>query len=337
MINKDELATRFKMEIYFPSRLPILKHFFYAYGRTLKNLARTIIWLFCSKKPMKKNRPLGIFATENQKLALERLDCDVIHIGSVSFIASVIFIIANLLRFIMFPIIYFWGDRLSSFELSFVRLDFLAVNIILHKIGKNGIFSVMLSNDHAGPIYYLSIILRNSVIKCSFVQHGDLKPAFPYNSFDELWLRDTASLAIARKLCLNSSANFYLIPDIPPEVDVYVDVLVLLSHPFRIVELIKLKKRISERYPKFKSIIIRFHPSSRFKAMKHKIVTFIGYEVSICKDLRADILRSKICIGAMSSALREAVELKNNTEVKWCKEIGLDWDYYDLSKQIEKI
>lgn len=334
-IDKSELSIRFKEEIYFPSRLPLFKHFVYAYGRALKNLVRSIIWLFYSKTSVAGDSAIGVYATENQKIAVARLDCQAAHISSISRLATALLFLSNLLRFVLLPILYIFKDRLSSFELSFVRFDFYAVQIILRKIEKYGITSVILSNDHAGPVFYLSILLRNSPTRCIFVQHGDLKLSFPSNTFEELWVRDNASLKIAKKLCSNVAAKFHLLPEKTCQPQKPCDVLIILSHPFRLFALLKLKRTIKSRYPNTTLVLVRFHPSTRFKMFKRKIVEFIGFEISECEELKADILRCKICIGAMSSALREAVDLKNNGDVIWSKNLGLSWDYYGLSNSLE--
>ncbi len=198
--------------------------------------------------------------------------------------------------------------------------------------------AIAISNDHHGTVFVLGTLAAWQGANVAYVQHGAVQAAFPENNFSELFLWDDRSVAIYRRLSRHPAVSICKRSDLIDggEVDANakdLGVLIGLSHPFPVLELITACRRLrSASLP----VTLRFHPSDRLAAAKWRLLRFFNANCVMDargRSFRDSYRRCEIAFLASSSVLLDAVEIDKH-RVVWVKSFGLAWDYYKLANDI---
>lgn len=352
MENSDlvkELKIRYGKDLYLGYHKSIGYHFFYGYKRIILELFKSLIFLVRSTQRVKIESEVCIYATDNQKKALNNAkkgnihSAKLIHVNIVSFKAAFLRLAVWKIKFFIYPLAFLCSRQKQG--LYFFMLPALMkiyCDQVITALISYGSKKVYISNDHTGDIYIISIMLRKiPEVAVSYIQHGSVKKEFPSNFFDEIYVYDKKYKEIYEKLALNQDVKIYINKDIENSglVDNLpkLDILICLSHQFPIFQIIKYL-RLS-RYGS-KSVGVRFHPSDRLSKLKY-FVLFVFYPKLIYCDSNFsyidDFNRADKILSASSSLLIDAYHKGFAKKLVWVKSFGLSWDYYELNNKIEII
>jgi len=350
---REQVNYRYQKELYAGFSKPAIYHFIYGYFRIIIEVLKTFSYFFLYVKSVafKKRgfcKPIALYNTHNQKKALlnlrdsENLQFEIYHISQISLTYIYFRFFTWIIKLFFFPISFLMaGNRSGAFHSSFIWFVALYNQILLIKIEKK-ITDLYISNDHVGDIFILSILARSSEVKVHYVQHGAVKPEFPVNYFDSIYVQNTYYRDIYSRLAKNESVKIVVCnADYGnPSVDYFekVDVLIAFSHQFYLIPSIRLVKKIRD----FEKVaVIRFHPSDRLALFKYRILRLFNsnilYSAADQLSLWEDFDRSSIQICASSSVLLDAYKRDGGKSLIWYKPIGLKWDYYDLGDKLNVV
>jgi len=344
---KEQMAIRYSKELYLGYGKGVIYHFFYGYKRFLIEILRCFITLF--RYPMHRSKiyteKVSICATNNQRKALlgmpkeSNLSDDPIHIYNISFVFNVTRLVVWVSKLFIFPFIFVFSDKREGAYFCCNTLGMAFYNrLLINKLQASGVKTICISNDHAGDIFIISLLLREvENIRVVYVQHGAVKNSFPRNHFDLIYVLDEEAKDVYKHLSLNERVEIHVLQEDSSHSDLKleaVDVLVCFSHQFYLLKTVSLFSYLSRTG--YSSILVRFHPSDRLVRLK---LLFIGIfcRVSLSGGdigFEKDFSRSRIILSASSSLLKDSVTKGISHNLVWYKPIGLTWDYYSLEDQL---
>jgi hypothetical protein len=347
---KQQLAIRYSKELYLGYGKGNLYHFFYAYKRFFIEIVKSFKWCFTSLIPMDFNRVLGIYVTKNQHKALVNTKLAVIFAGpiikveKISFKAALFRLFTWLLKFCLYPLFFVFSKQKASLYFTLFSPLMIRYNkYIINKLVNKKVSNIYLSNDHAGDIFILSILLRDvTSIKVSYIQHGAVKPDFPINYFDEVYVYDQRYADIYTALSKNEKVQINIEPFIERpnrETDLRnVDYLICLSHQY---PFFSIKKSLNILFSvNGNKVSIRFHPSDNLAQFKYFLLKMFFNELELSpSDVSYidDFNRASYVLCASSSLLIDAYNSGFKAKLVWVKSFGLAWDYYNLKNKIVTI
>lgn len=344
-----ELKKRYSSDLYHAYHKSTGYHFLYGYKRIIIELIKSLNFLVRSIHRVKIKSEVCIYATDNQKKALNNAkkakihSAVLIHVNTVSFKAALLRVAVWNIKFLIYPLAFLCvRQKQGLYFFMLPALMKIYCGQVIKALLAYGVEKVYISNDHSGDIYIISIMLRNiPKVGVSYIQHGSVKKEFPSNFFDEIYVYDEKYREIYEKLALNPGVEIYINKGIQnsrldeslPELDI----LICLSHQFPILQLIKYLKLNRDGN---KSVGVRFHPSDRFSKLKY-FVLFVFYPKLIFSDSNIsyidDFNRSCQILSASSSLLIDAYQNGFAKKIVWVKSFGLSWDYYELNNKIKII
>lgn len=352
MENSDlvkELKIRYGKDLYLGYHKSIGYHFFYGYKRIIIELFKSFFYLFKIVKKHNYGNELGIYSTKNQFKALNNArkaqihDSELIHVNNLSFKSASYRLIVWFIKLLLYPLVFFSNNHKQGvYFFMLPSLMRIYCKQVIKVLVSRGVKKVYISNDHAGDIYIISIILRKiPEIAVSYVQHGSVKKEFPSNFFDEVYVYDKKYAEIYKKLCSKQDVKIYVnknieyskLDDNLPKLDI----LICLSHQFPIFQIIKYLRLT--RYGS-KSVGVRFHPSDRFSKLKYFVLFGLHPRLVFCDSnvsYADDFNRSNKILSASSSLLIDAYHNGFSHKLVWVKSFGLSWDYYNLNNKIKTI
>lgn len=347
---KKELALRYKKELYLGYSKGSLYHFVYAYKRFVIEILKSFVWLIDSFFARKTQAFVGVYATNNQLKVLKNAksngvaNCELVKVSSVSFSASFMRLLCWTLKFLFYPFFFvFSKNKVSLYFTLFSPLLKFYNHRVVCKLLSNDVSEVYLSNDHAGDIFVMSILLRGKKdVKVIYIQHGAVKNEFPVNYFDEIIVYSEEYKAIYKKLSLNPKVKINVNPSIQGSVQVeeleHLDYLICLSHQFHYLKLVKVLTKMTSKSSL--TVAIRFHPSDKLASIKYfSLKVFYPNLIlsSPTTPFMYDFERANSVLCASSSLLIDAYNSGLSDKLVWVKEFGLTWDYYDLENKIKVI
>ena len=348
---KKQLNIRYSEALYLGYNKSNLYHFIYAYKRIIIEVIKSYIACFKSLPSVKTNNELAIYATNNQKKALTNaklagvFDGEIININQLSFKASLVKLFTWKLKFICYPFAFILSNNKQGLYFTLLpSLMRLYCRLYIEKSIKYNNVKIFLSNDHAGDIFIISIILRyKNHVKTVYIQHGAVKEEFPINYFDEIYVYDKRYEDIYKGLSKNTKCQIIVDeridkPQINSKELEAVESLICLSHQFPMLNIIKGIKLLSQQG--HKSLAIRFHPSDKLAYMKFFILKTIFRKLILSSPMVPyieDFNRAEKVYCASSSLLIDAFENGFADKLVWVKPFGLEWDYYSLSGKIRTI
>lgn len=344
---REQLAIRYSEDLYLGYGKGFLYHFVYGYKRFIIEIVRTLLALIrypASRLTM--NAPsISIFATYNQKKALKGLHRyngvseDLAYIYNLSFGFNLVRLAVWISKLFIFPFSLAISKNKEGEYFSCNTFGMkLYNNLLIRRMQSSGVNRISLSNDHAGDIFILSLLLRrNEDIEVVYVQHGAVKDSFPSNEFDYIYVVDDHTKRIYERLSTNEAVRIFVMEEdslkSQEKLDP-VDILVCFSHQFYIANTITLFRFLSKS--DYTPVFVRFHPSDRLAGIKLKFIALFC-RVSLSSGdvpFEKDFLRSRVVISASSSLLKDAVSKHISQNLVWYKPIGLAWDYYNLESQL---
>lgn len=347
---REQLNIRYTEALYLGANKGNCYHFIYAYKRIFIELFKSILGCFRSLKSPVLGKELAIYATNNQKKALTNAklaklyDGELIHINTLSFKAAVFRLMTWFLKFVCYPLAFIFSDRKAGLYFTlFTSLMRKSCELTIEDIAKLGKVKIFLSNDHAGDIFIITILLRNKPnIQVAYVQHGAVKADFPNNYFDEVYVYDEYYADIYRglsksesvKICVNSLIER---PGVQVVLD-EIDFLICLSHQFPFLSIRKALSILLIR--KERRVAIRFHPSDSLASFKYRLLKLYFKRLEVSPSNVAytdDFKRAKSVLCASSSLLIDAYNKGFPNKIVWVKPFGLSWDYYNLSEKVKVI
>lgn len=347
---KRELEIRYSEELYLGYSKGNIYHFFYAYKRIIIEIMKSFVWLFGSLFAKDKPAFIGIYATNNQLKALKNAkycgvaNCELFKISSVSFCAGLMRLLCWILKFMFYPFFFIFSNKKASLYFTLFSTILRMYNArVVSNLLANNVSKIYLSNDHAGDIFVISILLRElKDITVVYIQHGAVKNEFPVNYFDEIFVYSEEYRAIYSKLSLNPRVKINVNSNIQGNVQVEelnpVDYLFCLSHQFPYLKIASVLKKMSSKISL--RVAIRFHPSDKFALLKFYLLKVFYSNLILSTSAtpyKYDFERAKIVLCASSSLLIDAYNSGLSDKLLWVKEFGLSWDYYDLENKIRVI
>ncbi|WP_156495151.1 hypothetical protein, partial [Oleiphilus sp. HI0128] len=343
----EQLSIRYSKELYLGYGRSDLYHFLYGYKRFIIEIIRCLLAVL--RYPCRKSRistdTISVYATNNQRKALSSIEgeLETKHDSLDIYDISIWFNAARLAvwtsKLFIFPFMFFLSDKREGVYFTCNMRGMVFYNrLLISKIKARGVGTVCISNDHAGDIFIISLLLREvKGIKVVYVQHGAVKDSFPSNQFDSIYVLDNETRDIYRRLSVNDSVDIVVMEQesLQPEYSaVPIDVLVCFSHQFYIVKTITLFRYLSKQSDS--SIFVRFHPSDKLAGLKLKVLMLIcRVSLSSCDlPFDKDFSRARVVISASSSLLKDAYAKKLAENLIWYKPIGLSWDYYNLESEL---
>lgn len=345
----QELKIRYGKDLYLGYHKNSLYHFLYGYKRILIELVKSLVYLFQSVKNQEIDDSLAMFSTDNQLKALRNAkeagihNATLSHLNTLSFNSAFLRIIVWCIKFCVYPLSFVLSqDKQGVYMFMLPNLMNLYCKLIVNFLISEDIEKVYISNDHAGDIFIVSILLRDiPKISVSYVQHGAVKEEFPINFFDEVFVYDRRYVNTYRKLSQNPLVKIYVREEIDrskfSERLIKLDVLICLSHEFKFLEIYRCLKLIRNENL---VVGIRFHPSDRFTSFKyfmlklyHKKLVLSDSDISYIDDFN----RSNMILSASSSLLIDAFLNGFSNKLVWVKSFGQHWDYYDLEDKVKTI
>jgi hypothetical protein len=348
---KKCIEYRYQKELYAGYDKSTVYHFFYGYKRLFIELVKSLFYVLIYLKhslDFKKEPSLsvGIYNTNNQKKALlslkeaQGLDFSLEHISTISITYSLMRTFAWLVKLLIYPLSFvFASNKAGIFHGSQVLLLYLYNKILMKKLVKS-YSDLYISNDHSGDIYILSILVRKSNLRVSYVQHGAVKLEFPSNHFDVIYVQNGYYQDIYKKLALRQTVEIieYPIPVVQNSEHENVDVLIAFSHQFHPLQSVMLVKRLKLLK---KTTVLRFHPSDRLAFFKYRFLKIFNSSLLYSSANRLtfwdDFNRSTWQVCASSSLLLDIYRHNKGITLIWYKPIGLSWDYYNLSDKLKVV
>jgi len=352
---KEQVAIRYGKELYVLAEKNATYHFLYAYKRFSIEIVKSIYFLCRILKngsvPLKRGS-LALYNTDNQKKALESVYMMVT--GGLSskpidlYCFSITFVWLRLISWICavfcYPFYFLCcKNRPALYDIICIKIKIYAMNKLISLLISKGVKEVFISNDHCGDIFLLSILLRDiESIKVVYAQHGSAKKEFPENYFHRIIVYDTLYKSIYEKLSMNPSVKIDVIERLGRKENTYeelesLDILICLSHQFRVLNLLKLVSMIKRK--NIRKVAVRFHPSDNLARYKLAILRMMHpIELSSSSiSFEQDFGRASTILCASSSLLLDAYNLKITENMYWLKGLGLEWDYYKLQHKINVI
>lgn len=343
---REAVEIRYSKALYLGFGRSDFYHFLYGYKRIFIEVLKSFVYIFLSLGAFgqRKGRSVSLYVTKNQRKAIDRLtmvgvDCGcVIPLYKLSVTANVLRFFVWVSKLVLFPFCFLTARHREGAYFSSLAYGMrLYAKVLGMELSRAGVERVCISNDHAGDIYLLTLALRDiPSVYVIYVQHGAVKPEFPVNYFDLIYVYSEQYVDVYKKLSLNPQVVIVVIPEsVGSRAGLSnLDFLVCFSHSFRLVNSVKLMRLFKSRAPI--SVGVRFHPSDRFALIKYRLLALF-YPVELSPDLlsfEADSMRADRLICASSSLLLDVFNSSYANKLIWLKSIGLEWDYYDLSDKI---
>ncbi len=346
---RELIDIRYSKDLYLGYGKSNTYHFFYGLKRILIEIVRSLMYFFSSLRKVEVSKPeLAVYSTSNQKRAISRLievegrSTELVEICELSTVFCFLRFFVWSFKLVFYPVFFIASKNKEGVYFSCFTSGMVFYNLFLRRslINRN-VESLIISNDHAGDIYILSILIRGcKSIHVTYVQHGAAKREFPENYFDSIYVNSNEYLGVYKGLAQNKDVSILVL-----DLDVAkfskgrlrkVDFLVCFSHQFHILAVIHLFKSINKL--EGKTIRVRFHPSDRFIKAKTVFINSFSKSVTITSQeysYKADFSSAEVIICASSSLLLDGYNDGCWGRLIWYKPIGLQWDYYNLSDKID--
>jgi len=346
----SQLKIRYSKALYLGYGKSAYYHFFYGFKRNLIELTKSFIYLISSifelfsLVKVKEQNEISIYETYNQKVSLENAksigltDVSPIKGHNLSLGYSFFRFVVWFIRFLIYPFIFLAKKNKEGAYLLYwpASLEFYN-RFLLNAIIKYS-DTLNVANDHSGDVYIITIMAReHDQLKVNYFQHGAVKPEFPSNYFDNLYLYDESYRVVYEVLSKKQNRKIIVEPRLregKSQIAESIDCLVILSHQFPIFSIIRSIKKV--KGIGFKVVYVRFHPSDRLRFIKAVLLNiFTRVSNSDTKlGIRGDIMRSDVVLSASSSVLLDAYTNRLTGSLIWVKSLGLKWDYYKLENKI---
>jgi len=345
---REAIEVRYGKDLYHSFERSNIYHFAYAYKRFLIEIVKTLLGLLKPRPVLLVTTALGLYSTQNQHKAL-------LNAVSAGYVDSLLIPLDRLSRRAMMIRLLVWLAKPFAYPFYFVRSRHrpaLYQTCLLYgmqtyarayvdKLEKLGVEKLYISNDHAGDIYLLSLLIRRNLgIAVDYVQHGAVQPTFPVNYFHNIYVYSEKYAEIYRTLAQNPDVCIIVDPVLAGAVSEdlpRLDLLICFSHQFPIGPSIALMRALSN--VKDVSAAARFHPSDRFA--KFKLVLLRLFHPVQFSDptvnYMADFSRAKWVVCASSSLLPDAVDKGFGPRLIWARQLGLKWDYYGLQGKVREV
>lgn len=346
---REQASIRYSKELYLGYGRSRTYHFFYAYKRFLLEYIRVIrAFPSClTARARLDSDTVAVYATRNQRIAIDAMartfdeSFAIVYLYQISLAHLIARFGVWILKALLYPFAFVFCRQVEGLYWVFIFSGMKFYNLILIKsLKRAGVRRLIVSNDHSGDIFILTMLLRgDSSISLEYVQHGAVKDSFPKNEFSKLYLRDAYSEEVYRKLSLKQNVEFIQCDfngDRLSKQSENFDVLVCFSHQFYPVATYKLLAFLGERY-KDGSIYVRFHPSDKLASFKFFMARFL-FKINLSNtedSFLVECKRAKTVVSASSSILLDMYKLGLSEKLAWYKPIGLSWDYYDLVGKIQ--
>lgn len=350
---KGQIEYRYGKALYANFNQPLYFHFIYGYFRIAIEIFKTLVF-FCTfikeyTTSGKNNfNSVGLYNTKNQRNALMKLrktaglNFALCNISNISILYISIRLFTWVIKFVFYPLSFLMARCKSGIFHSSMVLLVYWYNLLLLRYLEKRVSNLYISNDHVGDVFILSILARSSKINVHYVQHGAVKPEFPVNYFNTIYVHNRYYHDIYSKLSKNDSVNIVIYKNddniqsgVRPR---KVDILIIFSHQFYLIPSALLIRKVFESR---KVSAVRFHPSDRFALVKYRVLKLFNfnllYSSSDQLSVEQDFERASIQICASSSVLLDAYRRNGAKYLIWYQPIGLKWDYYNLSSKLNVV
>ena len=223
---KKQLEIRYSKDLYLGFNRSSLYHFLYAYKRFVIEIVRSFYWVlksFVKSKRDTNNESVALFSTLNQKKALLKAkelgvyNGDVLQLNLLSKSFCFKRLLVWIAKACTYPFLFFQSNCKQG--LYFTSLTVLMVwynKVLKERLLTNTVENLYISNDHAGDIFILSILLRDVTeqISVSYVQHGAVKAEFPINYFDKVYVYDEIYKNVYKRLCKSEAITIEVLQNL---------------------------------------------------------------------------------------------------------------------------
>lgn len=345
---RDAIGIRYGKDLYYSFGRSSLYHFIYAYKRFILEIAKTLLAFMKPITNLTSTTNLGLYTTHNQHKALLNasriglINSPILPLHALSRRGLALRLLVWSAKLVIYPFCFFQSKhRPALYQTCLLGGMLTYMRLYVKKIVDLNVEILCVSNDHAGDIYILTLLIRDKPnLSVDYVQHGAVKAAFPENYFRNIYVYSNKYAEIYRYLARNPESNIVVVPAIvgPAHADLpLIDVLICFSHQFPIVASMALARTLSKI--NMVTAAARFHPSDRFSKIKLALLRlFYPIQYSDSKvGYATDFERAKWIVCASSSLLPDALDKGFGPRLVWARQLGLKWDYYGIQGKIREV
>lgn len=345
---KEAISIRYGKDLYHNYGRSSSYHFIYAYKRFFIEIAKTLFGLLKSRPAIAAIESIGLYSTHNQQKALRNATraghCNalLLPLDKLSRKALVLRLLVWSTKPLIYPFCFIFSkNRPALYQTCLLSGMVRYTREYANRLDQLGVRNLWISNDHAGDIYLLSILVRENLnLTVNYVQHGAVKPTFPENHFNNIYVYSEKYAEVYRSLARKPDVQIIIDQSLSGVTENHlpnIDLLVCFSHHFPLVAstalMLELRKLTGIK------VAVRFHPSDRLFRIKWFMLRLF-HPINISDSsvtYTSDFSRAKLVLCASSSLLPDAVERGLGNRLIWARQLGLGWDYYGLHGKIKEV